>query len=95
VSVDATHAAAGVVLTVSDTGVGIAREDQGRVFDKFVRLRDKRNSPKGATGLGLAISKSLVELQGGTIRLESEPGKGSSFIVTLPIRPPADRSVAA
>jgi PAS domain S-box-containing protein len=95
VSVSATHAPAGVVLAVSDTGVGIAREDQGRVFDKFVRLRDKRNSPKGATGLGLAISKSLVELQGGTIRLESEPGKGSSFIVTLPIRPPADRSVAA
>jgi PAS domain S-box-containing protein len=95
VSVDASHDGVGVVVRVSDTGVGIAREDHGRVFDKFVRLRDKRHSPNGSTGLGLAISKSLVELQGGTIRLESEPGKGSSFIVTLPTRPPDEHSLAA
>lgn len=95
VSVDARHDGTNVVVTVSDTGVGIAREDQGRVFDKFVRLRDRRQAPKGSTGLGLAISKSLVELQGGSIRLESESGRGSSFIVALPIKPPNEFPEAA
>jgi signal transduction histidine kinase/DNA-binding response OmpR family regulator len=74
-----------VLLTfeVEDMGMGIAPEDQSRIFDAFVQVGNKRNQ-KG-TGLGLAITRQFVELMGGTIRLESTPGKGSRFRVELPM----------
>ncbi|MCZ6539690.1 MAG: ATP-binding protein, partial [Chloroflexi bacterium] len=74
-----------VEICVRDTGVGIRPENQARVFDKFVRLSKDGRRPPGSTGLGLAITKTLVELQGGSIRLESEYGKGSAFTISLPV----------
>lgn len=73
-----------VYCSVSDTGIGITPEEQERLFTKFFRSQNPvvRNVP--GTGLGLAITKSLVELQGGRIWAESEPGKGSTFTFTLP-----------
>lgn len=74
-----------VEICVRDTGEGIRPENQARVFDKFVRLSGNGKRPPGSTGLGLAITKTLVELQGGSIRLESEYGKGSAFTISLPL----------
>ncbi|MEE8046318.1 MAG: ATP-binding protein, partial [Dehalococcoidia bacterium] len=74
-----------VEICVRDTGQGIRPENQARIFDKFVRLSDDGKRPAGSTGLGLAITKTLVETQGGSIRLESEYGKGSAFTVALPV----------
>jgi signal transduction histidine kinase len=78
--------AAHVRLSVADTGPGIATKDQERIFNRFeqvAEIRDKMKGQKG-TGLGLAITKGLVEAQGGTITVESEPGRGSVFSVYLP-----------
>ncbi|MFN3430203.1 MAG: sensor histidine kinase, partial [Candidatus Sericytochromatia bacterium] len=73
----------GVFVSVSDTGVGIAEEDLGRIFDKFVQVGD-RQTP--GTGLGLAICKQLIEVgHGGDIWAESTPGLGSTFIFRLPV----------
>ncbi|HEX2257137.1 MAG TPA: ATP-binding protein [Afifellaceae bacterium] len=74
-----------VEFAVADTGVGIAPEEQATVFEKFRQVGDTlTDKPKG-TGLGLAICKEIVEHLGGTIRVESELGKGSRFSFTLPI----------
>ena len=74
------------VLTVRDTGPGIAAEDQAKIFEEFQQVDNSNTRKKGGTGLGLAISKRMVEMQGGTIGVESELGKGATFRVTLPIR---------
>jgi two-component system, sensor histidine kinase and response regulator len=74
-----------VRISVTDTGVGIRPEDQRLVFDEFRQVEGTGQDPANrGTGLGLAITKRLVEQQGGTITLESEPGKGSCFSFTLP-----------
>lgn len=71
-------------FTVSDTGIGISAEDLPKVFKKFMQFgRVAGNGEKG-TGLGLSIAKGLIELHNGSIRVESESGKGSKFIFTLP-----------
>ena len=75
---------AAVVLTVRDTGIGIAAEDQRRVFDRFYRTDPARSRDSGGAGLGLAIAKSIVERHGGRITIDSEPGKGSCVTVELP-----------
>ncbi len=85
VTVSARQTARGIELSVVDTGVGVRLEHQGRIFEKFVRLDPDRSRPAGSTGLGLAITKSLVELMGGSIRMESELGSGSTFTVELPV----------
>jgi signal transduction histidine kinase/HAMP domain-containing protein len=73
-----------VEIAVEDTGEGIPAEELSAIFDKFHQVRrDGRPKARG-TGLGLTISKSLVELHGGTIRVESTPGLGSRFILSLP-----------
>ena len=74
------------VLTVRDTGPGIAPEDHGKIFDEFQQVDSSNTRKKGGTGLGLAISKRMVEMQGGTITVDSELGKGATFRVSLPIR---------
>jgi signal transduction histidine kinase len=75
-----------VEVAVRDTGIGIAPEDQDAVFEEFKQVgRDRLKKAEG-TGLGLALTKRFVELHGGAIRLESTPGKGSTFIVSLPLR---------
>jgi signal transduction histidine kinase len=76
-----------VEIAVCDTGIGIAPEDQAAVFEEFKQVgRDYTRKTEG-TGLGLALTKRFVELHGGEIRLESAPGKGSTFTFTLPVRP--------
>ena len=73
-----------VMVAVRDTGPGIAPEDQERIFEEFQQARDTNGERPEGTGLGLALSRSLVELHGGRIWVESEPGKGSTFTFTLP-----------
>ena len=76
---------ANVLVSVTDTGMGIAESDYGKVFEQFVQVGDTlTNKPKG-TGLGLPISKQIVEHHGGRIWVESVLGKGSTFSFTLPI----------
>jgi len=73
-------------FAVRDTGIGIAPEDQKKVFAEFVQVgRDYTRKAEG-TGLGLALTKRFVELHGGEIRVDSAPGKGSTFTVLLPLR---------
>ena len=71
-----------LTLRVRDTGIGIAPDFRERVFEPFVQAESSRTS--GGTGLGLPICRSIVERLGGTISLESEPGKGSTFTVSIP-----------
>ena len=73
----------GHVLTVFNTGAGIAPEDLEHVFDRFYRTDASRNSETGGEGLGLSIAKGIVELHRGTIRAESVPGENATFIVEL------------
>ncbi|HEV7674496.1 MAG TPA: response regulator, partial [Candidatus Angelobacter sp.] len=81
----AAHAEAGqVYISVSDTGVGIRKEDQTAIFDEFRQVGESAKGVKEGTGLGLAITRRLVEQQGGTITVFSEPGKGSKFTFTIP-----------
>ena len=73
-----------VVLSVQDEGIGIARADQGRIFERFYKTDRSRERSQGGTGLGLAIARHIAEAHGGSIRVESEEGHGSTFLVTLP-----------
>ncbi|MFN8242309.1 MAG: ATP-binding protein [Bacteroidales bacterium] len=72
-----------IEFTVKDTGIGIPKNKHADIFDSFTQASTDTTRRFGGTGLGLAICKKLVELQGGTIRVESEPDKGSSFIFSL------------
>jgi signal transduction histidine kinase/CheY-like chemotaxis protein len=75
-----------IVFSVEDTGIGIAPEDQDRIFDEFVQIESEMQANVKGTGLGLPLSKRLAELLGGTIGVKSEVGIGSTFYVTIPIR---------
>jgi heavy metal sensor kinase len=75
-------------VKVTDTGLGIAKEDQGRIFDRFFRVDRARSREQGGSGLGLSICNWIVEAHQGKITVESEIGKGSSFIVRLPLHHP-------
>jgi len=74
-----------VELTVSDTGIGIAKKDLPHVFERFYRTDKSRSRKTGGTGVGLAIVKELVKAHGGEIQVESKEGKGTKFSFTLPI----------
>ena len=80
-----------VEISVSDTGIGIAPEDQATIFEEFRQVGGDYAHKKEGTGLGLTLAKKFVELHGGKIWVESEVGKGRRFIFTLPI--PADAAV--
>jgi signal transduction histidine kinase/DNA-binding response OmpR family regulator len=82
-----------VEVRVCDTGPGIPEKDQPFIFDRFYRVEETARSYRMGTGIGLALAKELVELHSGTIRLESTPGMGSAFVVTLPQRQTAGGSV--
>jgi signal transduction histidine kinase len=81
-----------VEFSVSDTGVGIAAADQARVFDKFVRAGSGRQS---GVGLGLALVRNLIGLHGGSVSLQSEPGKGTAVFCRLPATGPKAQQTAA
>lgn len=73
-----------VTATVSDTGIGIPEEARQRIFERFYRVDKGRARKNGGTGLGLAIVKHILQLYGGSVSVESEPGRGSAFTVKLP-----------
>ena len=74
-----------VSISVHDTGIGIAPEDQEKIFNRFFRSDDSIVQEAPGAGLGLSIVQSLVEVQGGRVWVESQVGKGSTFTFTLPI----------
>ena len=75
----------GLIIDVQDNGIGIAREEQDRLFKPYSRINaDRKNHP--GLGLGLALSKQVVELHGGKIWVDSEPGEGSTFSFFLPLQ---------
>lgn len=83
-----------VLIEVEDTGIGIAPERQAAIFDQFVQEDAGTATRFGGTGLGLAISVQLARLMGGHLRVESVLGKGSKFILTLPLELPKDGAAA-
>ena len=72
-------------ITVADTGIGIEREKQQQIFERFQQAEDSITRTYGGTGLGLSIVKDLVKLQNGTIEIDSGPGKGTAFKLTIPL----------
>jgi GAF domain-containing protein len=72
-------------IAVRDTGPGIARADQGKIFEEFRQADDSLTRKKGGTGLGLSISKRIIEMHGGRLWVDSEPGQGSTFSFTVPV----------
>jgi signal transduction histidine kinase len=78
-------AGSGVLVSVTDTGVGIAPEDHARVFEQFGQAGDTLTDKPRGTGLGLSICREIVEHHGGRLWLESAPGEGSRFAFTLPL----------
>jgi GAF domain-containing protein/anti-sigma regulatory factor (Ser/Thr protein kinase) len=73
-------------VAVCDTGPGISASDQAKIFEEFQRADSSITRKKGGTGLGLSIAKRIIEMHGGRIWVESEPGRGSTFCFTLPVR---------
>jgi GAF domain-containing protein len=76
----------GFTVAVCDTGPGIPAADQAKIFEEFQQADSSITRKKGGTGLGLSIAKRIIEMHGGRIWVESEPGKGSTFYFTLPVR---------
>ncbi len=83
-----------VEISVRDTGIGMDREEQARIFDAFVQADTSTSANYGGTGLGLAICRDFCELMGGSIRVQSTPGKGATFTVLLPSDPESTRAAA-
>jgi signal transduction histidine kinase len=82
-------------FSISDTGIGIPKEEQESVFDKFYQVGATTKGVREGTGLGLAITRRLVEEHGGAIRVESEPGVGSRFTFTIPLDPAGESESVA
>lgn len=82
-----------IQIIIKDTGIGIAKEKQARIFERFQQAETETTRKFGGTGLGLSIVRQLVELQGGSINLKSEPGKGSEFSIKLPFKLPDEEKM--
>ena len=80
-----------LIFQISDTGPGIPEEDQPYIFERFYRVEKSRSREHGGTGLGLAIVKKLIDLQGGYIEMKSTVNKGTTFILTFPIKEVGDQ----
>jgi two-component system, OmpR family, sensor histidine kinase SenX3 len=87
VSISRRRRGSNVEIAVTDRGIGIAREDQERVFERFFRVDKARSRATGGTGLGLAIVKHVAANHNGSIRLWSQPGTGSTFTLSIPEYP--------
>jgi signal transduction histidine kinase/DNA-binding response OmpR family regulator len=74
-----------IIFRVADTGIGIAPEDQQRIFEEFVQIEGEMQGRVKGTGLGLPLSRKLTDVLGGTLSVESAPGEGSTFIVRVPV----------
>jgi two-component system, OmpR family, phosphate regulon sensor histidine kinase PhoR len=85
ITVSAEPRGAEVIFTVADTGIGIPKADQPRIFERFYRVDAARSRELGGTGLGLSIAKHIVEVHGGRIWVESEVGQGSRFHFSVPV----------
>ncbi len=83
------HIPGNLILSVSDTGIGISEEDQKIVFDRFAQVHDLFSRPHSGVGLGLAISQKLSSAMGGLLKVDSHPGQGSVFTCSLPLPPVA------
>ncbi|AIQ47377.1 histidine kinase [Paenibacillus sp. FSL R7-0273] len=81
-----------VIVRITDTGIGISPEDQRRIFERFFKADRSHSRQNGGSGMGLAIVKQIVMLHSGDIRAESESGKGTSIIITLPLKPPTGQA---
>lgn len=75
------------VIRIADTGRGMSKNDQARAFERFFRSHEVRDAAIPGVGIGLSIAKTITEAHGGTITIDSEPGKGATFITRLPLRP--------
>ncbi len=73
-----------VEIRVNDTGIGISADDLDRIFERFTQIDSSSTRSQGGTGLGLAITRDLIQLHGGAVRVQSQIGRGSSFIFTVP-----------
>jgi signal transduction histidine kinase len=73
-------------IEVRDTGIGIEADEREKIFSEFYQADSVRDGKLGGVGIGLALTRRLVELHGGKIGVESEPGKGSTFWFTLPLK---------
>jgi signal transduction histidine kinase len=80
-----------VLISVSDQGIGIPAEHLPKIFERFHRVDNRDTREAGGTGIGLFLVKHLVERHGGTIWVESEEGKGSTFYFRLPLQPPPEQ----
>jgi signal transduction histidine kinase len=90
ITIAASRRGSDVVFSVTDTGVGVPRDYLARVFEPFVQVP---HAAAGGSGLGLTISKRIIEAHGGQLTAQSEPGRGSTFTFTIPIRD--DRAIDA
>ncbi|MFN3740209.1 MAG: ATP-binding protein [Thermodesulfovibrionales bacterium] len=86
ISLEAKRIDSEIMISVEDTGIGISKEDQAKLFQPFQQIEHPLTKKIKGTGLGLYLSKRLVELHGGRIWVESEPGKGSRFSFTIPLK---------
>ncbi|MGM0382835.1 MAG: sensor histidine kinase [Thermodesulfobacteriota bacterium] len=86
IHVEASVSSETFLVSVSDTGPGLSRNDQKKIFEEFHQADRSSTKEKDGTGLGLSIAKRIVEMHGGRIWVESSPGKGSTFRFELPVR---------
>jgi len=87
IGVKAVLADGSVEISISDTGIGIAPEDQEAIFEEFRQVGGDDARKREGTGLGLTLAKKFVEMHGGRVWVKSEVGKGSTFTFALPVRP--------